>query len=230
VSLAENEVRISLKLPDNLRNFQEFDTVAKIQAAQAWDCNPDQFELKYPAAVFLKPEVTVSAIAPKDAQMLRTQQLAKAKIIGVGFATLLVFTLVWVAITVKQLKNEEIQLLTEISAIQSGQAERKRITNELEVGQKNEAADWTKIQQHLQTDLNPLFGSFEDIQIPQVRLREFNFENSSQTVQVTYELTSLSHLPTLVRHMQKNDGPISWQLKSISQQGQGIQTRWTGKF
>lgn len=230
MSLAENEVRIDLKLPSDLRNFREFDAVAKMQAAQAWNCSPDQFELKYPAAVLLKPQVTVSAVTPEDAQKLHAHRLAKSKKIGFGFAAVLVLTLGAIAIATQQLQKEATQLKSQITAIQSGQAERQRRTQELEDIQRKESDAWQKIEQHLQTDLNPLFTSLESVQIPQIKLRAFSFENASQTVQATYELTSLSQLPALERHMQKNADVISWQLKSISQQGQGIQTLWVGKI
>lgn len=230
VSLAENEVRIDLKLPDKLRNFQEFDAVAKMQAAQAWDCNPDQFELKYPEAVWLKPQVTVSAVTPEEAQTLRSQKIAKAKKVGFGFTTVLVLCSVGIAIAAQQLKKQAIEMQSQITAIQAGAVERKRRKQEVEDRQQKEAAAWQKIGPHLQTDLNPVFNSLESVQIPQVRLSAFSFENATLTLQATYELTSLSQLPALERHMQKNAESISWQLKSISQQGQGIQILWVGKI
>jgi hypothetical protein len=230
VSLVKNEVNIDLKLPNYLRNFREFDAVAKMQAAQAWNCSPDQFDLKYPAAVLLKPQVTVSAVTPEEAQQLRARRLTLSKKIGFGFAIALLSILVGIAIATQQLKREATQLQTQTTAIQSGQAERQRRAQELEDLQRREAVAWQKIGQHLQTDLNPLFTTLESLQIPQIKLRAFSFESASQTVQATYELMSLNQLPALERHMQKNTDVIFWQLKSISQQGQGIQTLWMGRI
>ncbi len=230
MSLAENEVCITLKLPSDLRNFREFNAVAKMQAAQAWSCSPDQFELIYPAAVFRKPQVTVSAVAPEESQSLYKKRLAKSKIIGSGFAIILVLFLIGIAIATQKLKKETTQLQRQITAIQKGEAESQRRTQELKDIQIKENAAWGEIGQHLQKDLNPVFTSLENVQIPQIKLRAFNFENASQTLQATYDLTSLSQLPALESHMQKNAEVISWQLKSISQQGQGIQTIWTGKI
>ena len=140
------------------------------------------------------------------------------------------FMLGGIAIAAQQLQKEATQLQSQITAIQSGQAERQRRTQELEDILRKESAAWQKIGQHLQTDQNPLFTSLENVQIPQIKLRAFSFENANQTVQATYEMTSLSQMQVLERHMQKNADVISWQLKSISQQGQGIQTLWVGKI
>jgi hypothetical protein len=215
------QATLTLQLPQGLRNFTEFDLVARQQAAQRLGCTADDICLEYPSRLWWSRQAQSVQVVVRPAGEFSLQQKVQqnsGRYIQRGSfalgAVVLLISLIWIYSQYsiyQNLKQKNQTLQVELSRLQTYADE---FTHN-----KNETKKISQLPQKIPLDLNPYFDAIEHITVPYVYLTQFTIDAVSGGAQLTYHLDSINAVTPLLHALNSGKNldvrqPLHWSLKS----------------